>query len=62
MNPEEVHLAKEAYAAQFDYDLGRMFVDLKKHEKQNPGFLVKAPHSNSHLREAPPDSSTISGS
>lgn len=33
---EEVRTAKEAYAAQFDYDLKRMFEDLKKHEEQNP--------------------------
>ena len=33
---EEVRTAREAYAAQFDYDLGRMFEDLKKKEEQNP--------------------------
>ena len=38
---EEVRTAKEAYAAQFDYDLERMFEDLKKHEAQNP-----APRAN----------------
>jgi hypothetical protein len=38
---EEVRAAKEAYAAQFDYDLKRMFEDLKKHEEQNP-----APRAN----------------
>jgi hypothetical protein len=33
---EEVRKAKDAYAAQFDYDLERMFEDLKKKEKENP--------------------------
>ena len=32
---EEVRTAREAYAAQFDYDLGRMFEDLKKKEEQD---------------------------
>ena len=31
---EEVRKAGEAYAAQFDYDLKRMFEDLKKKEEQ----------------------------
>ena len=34
---EEVRTAREAYAAQFDYDLGRMFEDLKRKEEQNLG-------------------------
>jgi hypothetical protein len=38
---EEVRTAKEQYAAQFDYDLERMFEDLKKKEEQNP-----APRAN----------------
>jgi len=33
---EEVRRAREAYAAQFDYDFGRMFKDLKKKEEQDP--------------------------
>jgi hypothetical protein len=33
---EEVRTAREAYAAQFYYDLVRMFEDLKKKEEQNP--------------------------
>ena len=33
---EEVRIAREAYAAQFDYDLGRIFEDLKKKEERNP--------------------------
>ena len=38
---EEVRAAREAYAARFDYDLARMFEDLKKKEEQNP-----APRAN----------------
>lgn len=36
---EEVRTAREAYAAQFDYNLERMFEDLKKKEEhdQAPG-------------------------
>lgn len=34
---EEVRAAREAYAARFDYDLARMFEDVKKKEEQNPG-------------------------
>ncbi len=33
---EEVRTAREAYAARFDYDLARMFKDLKEKEEQNP--------------------------
>ncbi len=38
---EEVRKAREAYAAQFDYDLKRMVEDLKKKEDQDP-----APRAN----------------
>ena len=38
---EEVRTAREAYAAQFDYDLKRIFEDLKRQEEQNP-----APRAN----------------
>jgi hypothetical protein len=37
---EEVRAARETFAAQFDYDLDRMFQDLKKHEVQNPASLA----------------------
>jgi hypothetical protein len=37
---EEVRAARDAYAAQFDYDLKRMFEDLKKKEQQNPERLA----------------------
>ena len=33
---EEVRAARERYAARFDYDLKRMFEDLKKKEEPNP--------------------------
>lgn len=38
---EQVRAVREAYAAQFDYDLKRMFQDLKKKEGQDP-----APRAN----------------
>ena len=38
---EEVRQAREAYAAQFDYDLKRIFEDLKKKEAEDP-----APRAN----------------
>ena len=37
---EEVRKAGDAYAAQFDYDLKRMFEDLKKKEEQDPSRLA----------------------
>jgi hypothetical protein len=33
---EEVRAAREAYAARFDYDLVRIFEDLKKSEAEHP--------------------------
>jgi hypothetical protein len=33
---EEVRAARDAYAAQFDYDLKRIFEDLKKKEAEHP--------------------------
>lgn len=38
---EEVRKAGDTYAAQFDYDLRRMFEDLKRKEDQDP-----APRAN----------------
>jgi len=38
---EEVRAAKERYAAQFGYDLERMFEDLKKKEALHPERLAK---------------------
>jgi hypothetical protein len=32
---EEVRRAREAYSAQFDYDIRKIFEDLKKKEKHN---------------------------
>ena len=33
---DEVRTAREAYAAQFDYDLKRMLEDLRKKEEEDP--------------------------
>jgi hypothetical protein len=33
---EEVRAAREAYAARFDYDLARIFEDIKKKEQGHP--------------------------
>ena len=33
---EEVRAVREAYAAQFDYNLQRIFEDLKKKEEEDP--------------------------
>jgi hypothetical protein len=41
---EEVRAVREAYAAQFDYDLERIFEDLKKKEQEDP-----APQANLKL-------------
>jgi len=38
---EEVRQAREAYAAQFDYDLKRMFEDLQRRELEHPERLAK---------------------
>ena len=38
---EEVRRAGDAYAAQFDYDLERIFEDLKKREAEHPERLAK---------------------
>jgi len=37
---EEVRRAREAYAARFDYDLERMFEDIKKREQEHPERLA----------------------
>ena len=38
---EEVRTVRDAYAAQFDYDLQRMFDDLRRKEEKDP-----APRAN----------------
>jgi hypothetical protein len=38
---EEVRAAREAYAARFDYDLKRMFEDLKAKEAKNAARRAK---------------------
>ena len=37
---EEVRRIREAYAKRFDYDLKRIFEDLKKKEQTHPGRLA----------------------
>ena len=37
---EEVRKASDAYFAQFDYDLERVFEDLKKREQEHPERVV----------------------
>jgi hypothetical protein len=45
---EEVRTARETYAAQFDYDLERMFEDLKSKEEQDPAPRAnRKPHRQS---------------
>lgn len=48
---EEVRAAREAYAAQFDYDLKRMFEDLKKKEQEHPERLAKIKPVKPHKRK-----------
>ena len=48
---EEVRTAREAYAEQFDYDLKRMFEDLKKKEEQNRAGLAKLKPLKPHEQE-----------
>ncbi len=38
---EEVRAAREAYAAQFDFDLTAIFEDLKKKEQEHPERLAQ---------------------
>ena len=45
---EEVRTAREIYAAEFDYDLERMFEDLKSKEEQDPAPRAnRKPHRQS---------------
>jgi hypothetical protein len=37
---EEVRAVREAYAARFDYNVARMFEDIKKKEQEHPERLV----------------------
>ena len=37
---EEVRKARDSYFAQFDYDLERVFADLKEKERQHPERMV----------------------
>jgi hypothetical protein len=38
---DDVLKAKEAYAAEFDYDLDRIFEDIRKHEQEHPERFAK---------------------
>jgi len=49
---EEVRTARESYAAQFDYDLVRMFEDLKEKEEQNPAPRTNLKPLNPHEERA----------
>ena len=49
---EEVRQAREAYAAQFDYDLKRMFEDLKKKEEEDPERMANLKPVKPHKQHA----------
>jgi hypothetical protein len=49
---EEVRTAREAYAAQFDYDLELMFEDLKRKEEQNPALRANLEPLRPHEHHA----------
>jgi len=38
---DEIHRWRESYAARFDYDLDRIFADLKSQEAKNPKRRAK---------------------
>jgi hypothetical protein len=40
---EEIHELRQAYAAQFDFDLDKIFEDLKRKEALNPAPRVQTP-------------------
>jgi hypothetical protein len=48
---EEVRRAREAYAAQFDYDLEPMFEDLKKQEEQDPAPRASLQPLKRHIQD-----------
>lgn len=49
---EEVRAAREAYAARFDYDLKRIFEDLKKKEAEDPAPRAKLKPLKPHEQRA----------
>jgi hypothetical protein len=49
---EEVRQAADRYAAQFDYDLKRMFEDLKKKEEEDPAPRAKLKPLKPHEQRA----------
>jgi hypothetical protein len=49
---EEVRAAREAYAAQFGYDLAGIFEDLKKQEDHHPERLANLKPLKPHAQRA----------
>lgn len=49
---EEVRAVREAYAAQFDYDLERIFEDLKNKEEEDPTPRANLKPLKPHTRRA----------
>jgi hypothetical protein len=49
---EEVRKAREAYAARFDFDLERMFEDLKKKEERDPTPRARLKPLNRRTQDA----------
>lgn len=48
---EEVRKARDEYAAQFDYDLGAIFKDIKRQEEKSDRELVSLPSRKPELIE-----------
>jgi hypothetical protein len=48
---EEVRKARDEYAAQFDYDLGAIFKDIKREEEKSHRELVSLPPKKPALIE-----------
>ena len=49
---DQVREVREAYAAQFDYDLKRIFEDLKNKEQEDPTALAKLKPLKPHEQRA----------
>jgi hypothetical protein len=48
---EEVRKARDEYAAQFDYDLGAIFKDIKREEEKSDREVVSLPSRKPKLIE-----------
>jgi len=48
---EEVRKVRQEYAAQFDYDLGAIFKDLKQQEEKSEREIVSRPPKKPELTE-----------